>query len=164
MALERMRHLSGGFVLLIGMLGAVSCAANGSGDGELQPPDDPLQHVELFEPDLDYSQVVYVVADETSPDVFTFSVTLRHEDEGWDHYADLWEVVNPEDGAILGERILAHPHDDEQPFTRSQSGISIPDGLDRVVVRSKCTVHGYGGRAILVDLAGGVSDYYEVQS
>ena len=149
--------------ILMGVLAVSSCAANGSGDGLLLPPDDPMEHVESFDSDLEFSQVVYVIADETSPGVYTFSVTLRHDDEGWDHYADLWEVVHPESGTILGERVLAHPHDNEQPFTRSQSGIEIPTGLERVVVRSKCTVHGYGGRSILVDLTGADSDYFEVR-
>ncbi len=159
-----MKHIGTVFALLMGTLVVASCAANGAGDGELLPPDDLIEHVESFDSSLEYSQVVYVVADETSPGIFAFSVTLRHDDEGWDHYADLWEVVNPEDGEILGERVLAHPHDSEQPFTRSQSGIEIPTGLSGVVVRSKCTVHGYGGRSILVDLSGDISDYYEVRN
>ena len=48
---------------------------------------------------------------------FRFDVTVRHADEGWDHYADRWEVLGP-DGAALGVRELAHPHVNEQPFTR----------------------------------------------
>ena len=159
-----MRQTGTAFALLIGLLAVASCAANGAGDGELLPPDDPKEHVESFDSSLEYSQVVYVVADEISPGVFAFSVTLRHDDEGWDHYADLWEVVSPEDGEILGERVLAHPHVNEQPFTRSKSGIEIPNGLDGVVVRSKCTVHGYGGRSILVDFTGATSDFYEVRN
>ena len=53
-----------------------------------------------------------------SGNAWLVSVTLRHADTGWDHYADGWEVV-AEDGTPLGRRVLAHPHVDEQPFTRS---------------------------------------------
>lgn len=72
---------------------------------------------------------------------WTFSVTLRHEDTGWDHYADLWQVYTPE-GELLGERVLLHPHVDEQPFTRSLSGVEIPDDVSEVVIKSRDSVHG----------------------
>ena len=80
-----------------------------------------------------------------------FVVTVAHADEGWQHYADRWEVVGP-DGTVLATRELAHPHVDEQPFTRSLSGVSIPPGLDRVTVRAHDSVHGYGGREIAIPL------------
>ncbi|MGB5558363.1 MAG: hypothetical protein WBN04_10170, partial [Paracoccaceae bacterium] len=54
----------------------------------------------------------------------SFSVTLRHPDTGWDHYADGWEVLAP-DGTRLGFRELLHPHETEQPFTRSLGGVAI---------------------------------------
>ncbi len=72
---------------------------------------------------------------------WTFSVTLKHADSGWDHYADLWQVLTP-DGDLLGERVLLHPHVNEQPFTRSLSGVAVPDGLDTVIIRARDTVHG----------------------
>jgi len=72
-----------------------------------------------------------------------FDVTLRHGDTGWDHYADAWSVIGP-DGMVLGERVLAHPHVDEQPFTRSLSGVEIPDGTTRVLLRPRDSVHGDG--------------------
>ena len=34
----------------------------------------------------------------------TFSVTVSHADDGWEHYADGWEVVGP-DGTVLGKRV-----------------------------------------------------------
>lgn len=72
---------------------------------------------------------------------FRFAVTLRHDDEGWEHYADLWQVLDP-DGAVLGERVLAHPHVDEQPFTRSAT-ITVPEGTEKVTIRARDTVHGW---------------------
>lgn len=78
---------------------------------------------------------------------FRFEVTVRHADEGWDHYADRWEVVAP-DGAVLAVRVLAHPHDNEQPFTRALAGVEIAPGVDRVRVRAHDSVHGEGGAEI----------------
>ena len=45
----------------------------------------------------------------SSGDTFTFSVTIRHAETGWDDYADGWRVVL-EDGTELGLRVLYHPH------------------------------------------------------
>jgi hypothetical protein len=48
---------------------------------------------------------------------WTFNVTLRHGDTGWDHYADAWRVLGP-DGAVLGTRTLHHPHETQTPCAR----------------------------------------------
>jgi hypothetical protein len=48
----------------------------------------------------------------------------------------------------LGTRILEHPHKDEQPFTRSLSGVLIPDGVTTVVVGTRDSVEGYCGATI----------------
>lgn len=82
---------------------------------------------------------------------YRFDVTLRHGDTGWDHYADKWQVVGA-DGAVYGERVLAHPHVDEQPFTRSLAGVTIPDGVRQVIVRAGDSVHGFGGTKLTVAL------------
>lgn len=75
---------------------------------------------------------------------YRFDVTVRHDDKGWDHYANKWEVVAP-DGKVLGTRVLAHPHETEQPFTRSLGGVKIPAGIEKVRVRAYDSVHGPGG-------------------
>ncbi len=82
---------------------------------------------------------------------FTFDVTVEHADEGWDHYADAWDVVAP-DGALLGTRTLLHPHENEQPFTRSLSGVAISEGITEVIVRARDSVHEYGGAEMTVTL------------
>jgi hypothetical protein len=85
-------------------------------------------------------------------DTWSFDVTLRHPDTGWDHYADAWEVLAP-DGTSLGLRALAHPHVEEQPFTRGLSGVAIPGGMDHVMIRARCLVDGWGDALLRVDLA-----------
>ena len=82
---------------------------------------------------------------------FTFEVTVQHADEGWDHYADAFEIVALE-GEVLAVRTLYHPHVNEQPFTRSLNNLSIPYSIDRVVVRARDSQHGYGGAEIEVEL------------
>lgn len=84
-------------------------------------------------------------------DTCRFSVTVAHADEGWDHYADKWEIVGP-DGNVIGVRELAHPHVNEQPFTRSLGNVEVPEGIDGVTLRAHDSVHGYGGAELSVEL------------
>lgn len=86
-----------------------------------------------------------------SGDGWHFDVTVAHADSGWDHYADAWDVVGP-DGAVYGTRELLHPHVDEQPFTRSLSGVAIPEGVSEVTIRARDSEHGYGGREFTLQL------------
>ena len=64
---------------------------------------------------------------------------------GWDDYADGWRVEAP-DGTILGNRELLHPHANEQPFTRSLSGVVIPADLEEIQIRTRTNTHRAGGR------------------
>jgi len=79
----------------------------------------------------------------------TFFVTVKHQDKGWDHYANRWEVLTP-DGDVIATRTLLHPHVNEQPFMRSLSHVKIPEGVKKVVVRAHDSVHGYGGKTVTV--------------
>ncbi|MEQ9690720.1 MAG: hypothetical protein RLO48_13395, partial [Bauldia litoralis] len=38
------------------------------------------------------ADVIDVVATPESGGTWRFDVTVRHDDAGWDHYADAWEV------------------------------------------------------------------------
>ena len=86
-----------------------------------------------------------------SGNTWSFSVTLKHADTGWDHYADLWQVFSP-DGDLLGERVLLHPHVEEQPFTRSLSGVSVPEDVKEVIIRARDSVHGVSGQEFRINL------------
>jgi len=92
---------------------------------------------------------------------WTVDTTLRHQDSGWDHYADKWRVVDQQ-GKVLGERVLLHPHEDEQPFTRGESGIEIPDTTTVVYVEAHDKVHGWSSQRVRVDLLRASGDRYTV--
>ena len=80
-----------------------------------------------------------------------FDVTVRHADSGWDHYADGWRIYTP-DGKELGYRELLHPHENEQPFTRSLGGVKVPDGVSRVIIRAHDSEHGTSGKEFVLKL------------
>ena len=62
------------------------------------------------------ADVIDATATREASGTWRFNVTVRHDDSGWDHYADRFEV-HAADGQLLGTRILHHPHENEQPFT-----------------------------------------------
>lgn len=104
------------------------------------------------------ADVEFVRAVQKEDGSWTFHVTVRHPDTGWQDYADGWDVVTADghvvkrDEADLFTRLLLHPHENEQPFTRSQGGLFLPEGVSQITVRAHDLVDGYGGRQILVDL------------
>ena len=79
-------------------------------------------------------------------DKFRIDVTLEHADSGWDHYANQWDVID-EAGAVIGSRVLHHPHVNEQPFTRSLT-LQIPTAVKRVTIIAHDLVHGTGGETL----------------
>lgn len=115
------------------------------------------------------ADVIYVKTVENTDGSWTFYVTVSHPDAGWDDYADGWDVVTPDGTVIKPERsakftrTLLHPHVNEQPFTRSQSGIVIPPGVTKVRVRAHDIVNGYGGQEIIVNLETNKGNGYEVE-
>ena len=97
------------------------------------------------------TDVVAVKINPESDGTFRFSVSVRHRDQGWHHYANAWEVVAP-DGTVLGTRVLLHPHEREQPFTRGLGQVEIPAGVREVTVRAVDLKHGAGGKEITVEV------------
>ncbi len=119
------------------------------------------------EADVDVVKVRAVHASATG--LWTFHVTLQHNDTGWNNYANGWDVVLS-DGSVVKRnpgdkftRLLLHPHEHEQPFTRSQSGLLIPADQTKVVVRGHDLVDGFGGREITLDLTQDAGDGFTVE-
>jgi len=105
--------------------------------------------------DLDRREANVVDVDvERGSDDDRFDVTLVHDDDGEDGYANWWQVETL-DGERLGRRDLAHAHGTRE-FTRSAT-VSVPDGTACVVVRGHDRTHGYGGQAMLVNVETGVT-------
>lgn len=115
------------------------------------------------------ADVTYVRAVQSDDGTWTFHVTVEHPDTGWEDYADGWDVVTP-DGEVLKPdpeskftRTLLHPHQNEQPFTRSQRGIEIPEGVTQVRIRAHDLVDGFGGQEVVVDLTTDSGPKFEVE-
>lgn len=98
------------------------------------------------------ADVIKAVATE-SGGKYRFDVTIRSNDKGWDYYCDRFEIVSP-DGDLLGTRILYHPHETEQPFTRSLGDVAVPAGVKSVLVRASMKPGGEGGETVTIQLPG----------
>ena len=93
------------------------------------------------------------ISDEDGSD-YRFDVTLYHDDDGEDGYANWWQVETLA-GDRLGRRDLRHAHS-TAPFTRSET-ITVPDNVGCVVVRGHDQTHEYGGQAMTVAVPGGAT-------
>ncbi|MHA1984030.1 MAG: hypothetical protein ACW967_06725, partial [Candidatus Hodarchaeales archaeon] len=98
---------------------------------------------------LEEANVTEVTFVKISDNQYELSVTLFHDDDGEEGYADYWQVEML-NGTILGKRILLHAHGTVE-FTRSTIVI-IPDYISYVVVRGHDMTHGFGGQVMLVEL------------
>ena len=97
------------------------------------------------------ADVVDVKVRRSAAGTYDFDITVKSVDKGWNHYADAFEVLGP-DGAVLGRRVLLHPHETEQPFTRDLYGVKIPAGVTHVTVRARHKPKGYDGATLRVAL------------
>ncbi len=94
-------------------------------------------------------EVVGVEVKKRSSGRYTFRVSIRHTDQGWEHYVDRWEITLP-DGTVLESRILPQPHLGESVFTRSLHGVELQKGISAVLVRAHDVRHGFGDKVMEV--------------
>lgn len=130
----------------------------------MTPTSEIINEAPSSHPNADVTYVRALFNGET----WTFSVTVSHPDTGWDDYSNGWDVMIP-DGNVLKTnksdpftRVLLHPHENEQPFTRSQSEIIVPKGINQLLVRAHDIVDGFGGAEILIDLEKESGEGFEV--
>src|SRR6056297_265137 len=102
--------------------------------------------------DLREANVTSVAIEAQGGGDYRFDVTLYHDDDGEDGYANWWQVETLA-GDRLGRRDLRHAHS-TAPFTRSET-IAVPDNVSCVVVRGHDQTHGYGGQAVTVAVPDG---------
>jgi hypothetical protein len=82
---------------------------------------------------------------------FDVAVTLASPYDTPERYADGWRVLDPE-GNELGSHTLLHDHASEQPFTRTQRGLHIPEDVDLITVEGRDQTNGFGGLTVTVEV------------
>ncbi len=148
-----MRWLLAGLLALCLTLSGCGSSTGSTGSTETSPGD--AASSDTATSDASGTQThpdVVEVAVERAPDgTFTFDVTMSSPYDSPERYADGWRVVGA-DGEVYGEMTLTHDHAGEQPFTRTQTGVEVPDGVTSVVVEGRDTANGYGGGTRTVEL------------
>lgn len=81
----------------------------------------------------------------------SFDVTVKHNDTGWEHYVNAYEILS-EERVLIAKRVLHHPHVNEQPFTRSISNVKVPKESKFVIIRAHDSVHKFGGKELIVNI------------
>lgn len=89
------------------------------------------------------------------------SVTLKHGDTGWSHYANAWQLVDAQNN-LLAKRVLSHPHVNEQPFTRGLSAVNIPKNIKVIFIEATDSVHGLSTDRLRIDLTQSTGERYTV--
>ncbi len=102
--------------------------------------------------DADFPDVVAVRVTGEGDGAFTFEVTMSSPYDTPERYADGWRVLDGD--RVLAEKELAHDHASEQPFTRTQTGVEIPEDVTEVRVEGRDLVNGYGGGTVTVEVPG----------
>lgn len=143
----------------MGLALALGGCGEGSSDSEAgaasAPPDVTASTFVDIKPDTkaaDHPDVLAaVLKGDSGGGGWSLDVTLSSEYDSPERYADGWRVLDA-DGKVLGEHTLTHNHADEQPVTRTQTGLEIPDGVDVVTVEGRDTENGYGGATFEVEV------------
>ncbi len=88
------KHLAG-LLILVGLLLPAGC-------GPTATPTEPsaAEPTPAAEKLVTLADVLFVRARLQPDGTWTFEVTVQHEDTGWEHCADRWEVLTPE-GEVL---------------------------------------------------------------
>ncbi len=135
----------------------IALSACGSDDAADSPPGDTSQTSSAeasassgSTADADFPDVIAVEL-RNDGDTWSLDVTMSSEYDTPERYADGWRVLDP-DGNELGTMELTHDHASEQPFTRTQSGLEIPDGVETITIEGHDLENGYGGATVEVDV------------
>jgi hypothetical protein len=99
-----------------------------------------------------FPDVIDVKVRMVGKDRFDFDVTLSSPYDTPKRYADAFRVMAGD--KQLGERVLLHDHQNEQPFTRDLYGVNIAPGIQQVRVQGRDQKYGYGGKTMDVKLPG----------
>jgi hypothetical protein len=101
-----------------------------------------------------YPDILKADLQSESGNSYTLSVKVSSPYDSPERYADGWRVLSP-GGEVLGKRELMHDHASEQPFTRTQSGLEIPAGVEKITVEGRDLENGYGGKTVTIPVDGG---------
>lgn len=136
-------------LLLLTACGGGQSSQDANEEGEGQPTTGSGQPATQKYPDVREAEL-----ESSGGDTWTLSVTISSPYDSPERYADGWRVLAP-DGTVLGKHELMHAHTNEQPFTRTQSGLEIPQDVQEITVEGRDLKNGYGGETVTIPVPRG---------
>lgn len=134
--------------LLVSACGLIPAALFGAGDGAHAPVQ--VEEDRVVESGGDrFPDVLAVELRLRTDATYDVAVTLSSPYDTPQRYADGWRVTD-RDGNVLGSHTLLHDHASEQPFTRTQQGLVIPEGVTEITVEGRDQANGYGGITVTI--------------
>jgi len=85
------------------------------------------------------------------PGIFHISVTIEHQDTGWDDYIEAWELVGA-DGKVFASRPFFEPTLETQQTVTALSGVIIPQDVKTVLVRARNYPNGVEGEPFEIEV------------
>ena len=98
------------------------------------------------------ADVIAATAELAGDGTYTFTASVVSDDTGWDKYADAWIIRAG--GEEIGRRVLTHPHETEQPFTRSLNGVAVPESVSSLAISAHDSVRGECGAVFELSIGG----------
>jgi hypothetical protein len=133
---------------------AIAAAGLGCGDDDPGSATAPVDGAPEPGAGQRFPEIVAVGATPSGAGAYDFAVTISSPYDSAERYADGWRVLGP-DGEVLGEMELLHDHASEQPFTRVQTGVEVPENTTEVLIEGRDLENGYGGKPFAVVLPNG---------
>lgn len=102
----------------------------------------------------DAARIADVQVKRDSPDesgIYHVSVTIEHEDTGWDDYVEAWEIFGP-DGKVLGVRPFFEPELERESTVSALAGVIIPEDIKTVTIRARTYPKGLEGDPVEVQI------------
>jgi hypothetical protein len=93
---------------------------------------------------------------------YWYEITFEHDDTGWDHYVDYWTVVDDRNRPI--QKIwTGRPTPGGWPFKHTTRSLVVPTGVNTLVFKAHCKIHGMGTQWVTVDLTKKSGGGFEIE-
>ncbi len=107
-------------------------------------------------------EISKVELEPTGP-TWTVHVTLRHDDESYEHYANGWRIVDAKQN-VLASQELYHPHKKKKSFTDNKTNITIPNTAKVIFLEAQAKPHGWSKRRVRIDMTKPKGDRYLIRT
>lgn len=81
----------------------------------------------------------------------TIEVVLKHDDDGWEHYADSVAIFTTA-GEKLANVAIKRPHAGHDYISVRLNNLDLPEGTEALIIKGNCSIDGWVGQPVTVSL------------